>query len=379
MHSDTRAIHAARHFPHGAVVPPVNFTSTYEMDIDTVSAPYAYQRGSNPTRDCVETVIAALEDARHGFAFATGMAATHAVFSLLSAGDRVLLPTNVYGGTFRYVEKMFPRLGLEGVFVDNLDELTDDDLSENTRMIFVETPGNPTLRIADIAHLAGLAHRHNALLVVDNTFMTGLLQRPLEHGADLVVQSATKYLGGHSDLLAGAVTTNSDALAEQIALSQKVHGGVLDPFTSFRLVQAIKTLPLRLERQQENARALIDHLEAHKGISRVLFAGSYSEHERQVHASQASGIGAVFSFELAEGYHLQAFLHALELPAFAVSLGGVESLMCLPASMSHDGMTQEARDRAGITDALVRFSAGIENIADLTADFDQALTSARTI
>ena len=377
MHIDTRAILAPRTSEFGAVVPPVHLSSTFELDIDTIDGDYAYQRGSNPSRGDLESVIANLEEAKHGFAFATGMAAVSSVFSLLSPGDEVLFSSNVYGGTFRYVEKIFPRAGLTGTFFDDLGSITSADLSEKTRMIFVETPGNPTLRVVDIERLAKLAHEHGALLVIDNTFMTAVLQRPLDMGADLVVQSATKFLGGHSDLLAGAVTTNDAELAENIRLSQKVFGGVLEPFTSIRLLQAIKTLPLRITRQQENAEKLVAHLREHPGIATVLSAGSFSEHEREIHERQAAGIGAVFSFELTEGYDLKTFLHALEIPSFAVSLGGVESLMSIPATMSHDGMTQAARERAGITDTLVRFSVGIENINDLLADFDQALDVAK--
>lgn len=377
MHIDTRAILAPRKSEFGAVVPPVHLSSTFELDIDSVSGDYAYQRGSNPSRADLESVIASLEEAKHGFAFATGMAAVSSVFSLLSPGDEVLFSSNVYGGTFRYVEKIFPRAGLTGTFFDDLGSITSEDLSENTRMIFVETPGNPTLRVVDIERLAKLAHAHGALLVIDNTFMTAVLQRPLDFGADLVVQSATKFLGGHSDLLAGAVTTNDDELAENIRLSQKVFGGVLEPLTSFRLLQAIKTLPLRIARQQENAEKLVAFLSDHPAVQTVLSAGSFSEAEREVHERQAQGIGAVFSFELAQGYDLKKFLHALEIPWFAVSLGGVESLLSIPATMSHDGMTQAARDRAGITDGLVRFSAGIENIDDLLADFAKALDAAQ--
>lgn len=377
MHIDTRAILAPRTSEFGAVVPPVHLSSTFELDIDTIDGDYAYQRGSNPSRGDLESVIANLEEAKHGFAFATGMAAVSSVLSLLSPGDEVLFSSNVYGGTFRYVEKIFPRAGFTGTFFDDLGSITSADLSEKTRMIFVETPGNPTLRVVDIERLAKLAHEHGVLLVIDNTFMTAVLQRPLDMGADLVVQSATKFLGGHSDLLAGAVTTNDAELAENIRLSQKVFGGVLEPFTSIRLLQAIKTLPLRITRQQENAEKLVAYLREHPGIQTVLSAGSFSEHEREIHERQAAGIGAVFSFELAEGYDLKTFLHALEIPSFAVSLGGVESLMSIPATMSHDGMTQAARERAGITDTLVRFSVGIENINDLLADFDQALDAAK--
>ncbi|MDO5644203.1 MAG: PLP-dependent aspartate aminotransferase family protein [Dermabacter sp.] len=376
MHVDTRAIQSIRHFEHGAVVPPVHLASTFEMDAETVSGPFAYQRGSNPTRAHVETVIAAIEEAEYGFAFSTGMAATTSIFSLLSTGQEVLLPAGVYGGTYRYVDKYFAKAGLRARFFEDLGELSDEDFGENTAMVFVETPGNPTLRIVDIQRAADLAHRHGALLVVDNTFMTGVLQRPLDLGADAVVQSATKYLGGHSDLLAGAVTTNRADIAEQIALNQKAYGGVLDPLTSFRLLQAIKTLPLRLERQQSNAVALAEHLRSHPGIARVLTAGSHSEREAAIHAAQASGPGAVLTFELADGLDTVTFLESLELAAFAVSLGGVESLICQPATMTHEAMSQEARDRAGISDRLLRFSTGIEHISDLVADLDQALERA---
>lgn len=388
MHIDTLAVHAARkldphkgpgvHYEHGAVVPPVHLASTYELDTSTHDGPFAYQRGSNPTRGDLERALAAVEGAKYGFAFATGMAATAAAFSLLRHGDEVLLSASVYGGTFRLVNSYFEQLGVTARFFDDLGALTDADFSTRTRLVFVETPGNPTLRVVDLQRIAELARAHDALLVVDNTFLTGVLQRPLELGAHLVVQSGTKFLGGHSDLLAGVVTTNDPALAEKIALNQKAYGGVLEPLTAFRLLQSLKALPLRLERQQANAGALAEFLRGHSGVARVLTAGSHSETEAKVQRSQAQGTGAVFSFELAPGLDQTAFLSALAIPAFAVSLGGVESLICVPATMSHDGMTQEARDRAGITHGLIRFSAGIENIADLIADFEQALSAAKS-
>ena len=377
MHIQTAAVHTLRDFEHGAVVPPVHLASTFELDPATEDGAYAYQRGSNPTRAQLETVLAALDDAEHGFAFASGMAATAAALSTLTVGDEVLLPASVYGGTYRFVDLVLPGRGITGRFVDDLGALTDADFTPSTRAVFIETPANPTLRITDLRRIIELAHRHGALVIVDNTFMTPVLQKPLALGADIVVQSATKYLAGHSDLLAGTVTTNDGTLAEAFALAQKAQGGVLAPQDSFRLIQAIKTLPLRLERQQSNAEAIVAHLREHEGIRQVWYPGSHSEEEARIHASQASGNGAVFSFELEAGLDSVAFLQALRFPAYAVSLGGVESLICRPATMTHEAMTPEARRNAGISDELLRLSVGIEDVADLLADLDQALAAAR--
>ena len=377
MHIQTAAVHTLRDFEHGAVVPPVHLASTFELDPATEDGAYAYQRGSNPTRAQLETVLAALDDAEHGFAFASGMAATAAALSTLTVGDEVLLPASVYGGTYRFVDLVLPGRGIAGRFVDDLGALTDADFTPSTRAVFIETPANPTLRITDLRRIIELAHRHGALVIVDNTFMTPVLQKPLALGADIVVQSATKYLAGHSDLLAGTVTTNDDTLAEAFALAQKAQGGVLAPQDSFRLIQAIKTLPLRLERQQSNAEAIVAHLREHEGIRQVWYPGSHSEEEARIHASQASGNGAVLSFELEPGFDSVAFLRALRFPAYAVSLGGVESLICRPATMTHEAMTPEARQNAGISDELLRLSVGIEDVADLLADLDQALAAAR--
>lgn len=376
MHIRTAAVQTLRDHDLGAVVPPVHLASTFELDPATEDGLYAYQRGSNPTRAALEEVLAALDGAEHGFAFASGMAATAAVFSTLAAGDEVILPATVYGGTFRFVDKVFPLHGIAGRFVTDLADLTDEDFTRSTRMVFVETPANPTLRITDLRRIVELAHRHGAVVAVDNTFMTPVLQQPLTLGADVVVQSATKYLAGHSDLLAGAVTTNDPQLAEAYALAQKAQGGVLSPADSFRLVQAIKTLPLRLERQQDNALAIAEHLRDRGEVARVLFPGWHSEQEARMHASQASGAGAVVSFELAEGLSSVRFLQALRYPAFAVSLGGVESLICRPATMTHESMTPEDREAAGISEELLRLSVGIEDLDDLLEDLDQALAAA---
>lgn len=376
MHIQTAAVHTLRHFEHGAVVPPVHLASTFELDPATEDGAFAYQRGANPTRAQLETVLAALDGAEHGFAFASGMAATAASLSTLTVGDEVLLPASVYGGTYRFVDLVLPGRGITGRFVDDLGELTDADFTPSTRAVFVETPANPTLRITDLRRIVELAHRHGALVIVDNTFMTPVLQKPLALGVDVVVQSATKYLAGHSDLLAGTITTNDETLAEAFRLAQKAQGGVLAPQDSFRLIQSIKTLPLRLERQQRNAEAIVEHLKGREEIAEVWYPGSHSEEEARLHASQATGRGAVLSFQLAEGLDRIAFLQALRYPAYAVSLGGVESLICRPATMTHEAMTDEARQAAGISLEMLRLSVGIEDISDLLEDLDQALAAA---
>ena len=376
MHIHTAAVHTLRDFEHGAVVPPVHLASTFELDPATEDGAYAYQRGSNPTRAQLETVLAALDDAEHGFAFASGMAATAAALSTLEVGDEVILSASVYGGTYRLVDLVLPGRGITGRFVADLGELTDEDFTPATRAVFVETPANPTLRITDLRRIVELAHRHDALVIVDNTFMTPVLQKPLALGADIVVQSATKYLAGHSDLIAGTVTTDDDRLADAFRLAQKAQGGVLGPQDSFRLIQSIKTLPLRLERQQANAEAIVRHLNSHERIAQVWYPGSHSEEEARIHDAQAAGRGAVLSFELADGLDRIAFLRALRYPAYAVSLGGVESLICRPATMTHEAMSPEAQAEAGISSEMLRLSVGIEDLADLLEDLDQALAAA---
>ena len=286
MHIQTAAVHTLREFEHGAVVPPVHLASTFELDPATEDGAYAYQRGSNPTRAQLEQVLAALDGAGHGFAFASGMAATAAALSTLEVGDEVILSASVYGGTYRLVDLVLPGRGITGRFVADLGELTDEDFTPATRAVFVETPANPTLRITDLRRIVELAHRHDALVIVDNTFMTPVLQKPLALGVDIVVQSATKYLAGHSDLLAGAVTTDDDGLADALRLAQKAQGGVLGPQDSFRLIQSIKTLPLRLERQQANAEAIVRHLNSHERIAQVWYPGSHSEEEARIHDAQ---------------------------------------------------------------------------------------------
>ncbi|AIE82751.1 trans-sulfuration enzyme family protein [Actinotignum schaalii] len=356
-----------------AVIPPIYLTSTFEQPTDGSAGPYGYQRSSNPTRGSVESAVAYVEGAEHALAFATGMAATATVFSSLTAGDRVLLTSSVYGGTFLFVDEFFARRGITAEFVDDFNELT--EIPEDTALVFLESPTNPTLRVTDISHVVALAKKVNAKVVVDNTFSTAYLQKPLELGADAVVYSGTKYFGGHSDVLAGFILTNDDAWYASLKIASKALGNPLSPFDSYSILRGLKTLVIRLDRQQENAAILRDYLDNHPAISRVLAPGWYSPKEKEIHARQSKGDGALFAFELAEGIDFHAFAKNLKLMRFAVSLGSVETLICHPASMIHENLTPEEREKAGISDRLLRLSVGIEDVHDLKADLENALSA----
>lgn len=373
----TRTLHALPELAQGAVVPPIYTASTYTQPTEGGEGEFEYQRGGNPTRSDLETTLAALEGSRHAFAFTTGMAATSAALGMLRSGDTVLMGLSVYGGNYRWATIELPKRGVENRFYEDLNTLTDEDFDDSVKMVFVETPSNPTMRITDIRRIAELAHRHGALLVVDNTFMTPYLQRPLELGADITVQSATKFLAGHGDLLAGVAATNDDDLAALLKQSQLVTGGVLSPIDSYRLLQSVKTLALRMDRQQLNTERVVQALREHPGVDRILTAGSHSEEEARLQQEQAEGSGAVFSFELAEGYDVRTFLAGLKVFGFAVSLGGIESLVCLPAHMTHGAYSDEHRAQAGIGEELIRVAVGIEDAEDLIADLTGAIDAAR--
>lgn len=377
MRIETRAVIASRGNEFGALVPPVHLASTYETRPGDAEAPFQYQRVANPTRSLLEKVLADLDGVPYAAAYSTGMAATAAVFSNLQQGDHVLVHASVYGGTYRFAQKVLPQHGIDVTFVPDPGTLTDADFRLSTALLFVESPTNPALRVVDIEHLAHLAHRHGAHLAVDNTFMTPLLQRPFELGADLVVQSATKFLGGHSDLLAGVLTTKDEGIYADAVAAQKNYGGVPDPAVAQRLLQEIKTLPLRLREQQRNAVALRDFLLEHPAVERVFYPGWFSEEERRIHERQASGIGAVLGVEFADGVSWERVGELLRIPAFAVSLGDVSTLVCHPASSTHEDMDDVDRAVAGISENLVRISVGIEHVDDLLDDFAQALAGAQ--
>ncbi|MBS7576582.1 MULTISPECIES: PLP-dependent aspartate aminotransferase family protein [unclassified Enterococcus] len=362
--------------PQHAVVPPIFLTTTYaQAGLEEFGA-YQYSRAHNPTRTQLETLVARLEQSEFAFSFASGMAASSAFFSLFQPGDKILINSNIYGGTFSYLKTYLPQYQIDYELIDDLNELSTAHFSKNIKGIFIETPSNPLLRVTDIARVSRLAHQQGAIVAVDNTFLTPYYQRPLELGADLVIYSATKYFGGHADVIAGLVTTNDASLADKIRFYQINQGAILSPFDAYSLIRGIKTLAIRLDRQAQNTKAIIEFLTAHQAIDQLYFAGSFSDNEQTIQARQASGIGAVISFSLKPAFCVKKFLSALERFDLAASLGGVESLIEHVASMSHQSFSQEILEKLGITNQLVRLAVGIENKNDLIADLKQALGQA---
>lgn len=370
----TRTIHAVHDARYDASVPPVYLASTFGTAGEDTT--YMYQRGANPTRDNLQATLAALEGAEHAYAYPSGMAATAAALGVLEAGDTLLLGMPTYGGTYRFATTELTKRAVKTRFISDFTALSDEDFTPDVKVVFLETPTNPTLQVTDIAAVAELAHRHGALLIVDNTFMTPYLQRPLELGADITVQSATKFLAGHADLLAGVAATNDPDLAILLHRGQLVSGALLPPIDSYRLLQDVKTLTLRLERQQQNARELIEFLSERPEVEKIFYAGNSSEEQAEVQSRQARGIGSVFSLLLKDGGDAQAFARSLPIFVNAVSLGGIESLVSLPAHTTHGAYAQEHRDEFGVDDRLVRLAIGIEDVQDLIAALEIGLKAA---
>ena len=370
----TRTIHAVHDARYDASVPPVYLASTFGTAGEDTT--YMYQRGANPTRDNLQATLATLEGAEHAYAYPSGMAATAAALGVLEAGDTLLLGMPTYGGTYRFATTELTKRAVKTRFISDFTTLSDEDFTPDVKVVFLETPTNPTLQVTDIAAVAELAHRHGALLIVDNTFMTPYLQRPLELGADITVQSATKFLAGHADLLAGVAATNDPELAILLHRGQLVSGALLPPIDSYRLLQDVKTLALRLERQQQNARELIEFLSERPEVEKIFYAGNSSEEQAEVQSRQARGIGSVFSLLLKDGGDAQAFARSLPIFVNAVSLGGIESLVSLPAHTTHGAYAQEHRDEFGVDDRLVRLAIGIEDVQDLIAALEIGLKAA---
>lgn len=370
----TRTIHAVHDARYDASVPPVYLASTFGTAGEDTT--YMYQRGANPTRDNLQATLAALEGAEHAYAYPSGMAATAAALGVLEAGDTLLLGMPTYGGTYRFATTELTKRAVKTRFISDFTTLSDEDFTPDVKVVFLETPTNPTLQVTDIAAVAELVHRHGALLIVDNTFMTPYLQRPLELGADITVQSATKFLAGHADLLAGVASTNDPDLAVLLHRGQLVSGALLPPIDSYRLLQDVKTLALRLERQQQNARELIEFLSERPEVEKIFYAGNSSQEQAEVQSRQARGIGSVFSLLLKDGGDAQAFARSLPIFVNAVSLGGIESLVSLPAHTTHGAYAQEHRDEFGVDDRLVRLAIGIEDVQDLIAALEIGLKAA---
>jgi cystathionine beta-lyase/cystathionine gamma-synthase len=378
---ETRAIHAGQEPDprNGAVMTPVYLTSTYKQDAPAKPREgYEYSRTSNPTRTALQDNLASLEGGTFGLCFSSGLAATNALLDRLSPGDHVVAGNDLYGGTYRLFTKVFERFGVRFVWVDTTDlRAVEAAIEDRTRYVFLETPTNPLLRLTDIAAVARIAHAKKKLVVVDNTFATPYLQRPLALGADLVIHSLTKYLGGHSDVVAGAIVGNDPKLREELAFYQNAVGGTPGPMDVFLVLRGIKTLHVRMDRHGENALALARHLEKDSRIARVIYPGLASHPQRALAERQMSGFGGMLSFELEGGVEAaNAFATATRVFTLAESLGGVESLVEVPASMTHASIPAEVRRRAGLQDGLVRLSVGIEHVDDLIGDVDQALAKA---
>ena len=358
----------------GAVNVPIYQTSTFKQDGLGKMRGYEYSRTGNPTREALEALIAELENGYAGFAFASGMAAITAVLSLLESGDRVLISSNVYGGTFRVLDKVFNHFGITYTIADTTDiEAFEKEITSDVKAVMIESPANPLMTVTDIKAISEVSHKYNLLVVVDNTFMTPYLQRPLDLGADIVVHSATKYLGGHSDVVSGLVVVKTPELAEKIAFIQNSTGGVLSPFDSFLLIRGIKTLGVRMDRHVSNAEKTVEFLLAEKAVKKVYYPGIKGSEVYDINSSQAKNGGVMISFELYENYDIKVFFESLELIMLAESLGGVESLVCHPATMTHASIPEDIRKKVGITDGLIRLSVGIENIDDILADLKQAI------
>ena len=381
IHLNSRLIHGGIDGDDktGAVSVPIYQTSTYRQQGLGENKGYEYSRTGNQTREALEKLIAELEEGTAGFAFASGMAAITAVLFLFKLGDKLLISSNVYGGTFRVLYKVFQNFGITYEMIDTSDlNLLESRIDKNVKGLIIESPANPLLTITDIAAAAEIAKRHGLLTIVDNTFMTPYLQRPLTLGADVVVHSATKYLGGHSDIVAGLAVTNNEEIAKRLAFIQNATGGILEPFDSWLLIRGIKTLSVRLDRHLENTVFVADFLRAHPGVEKVYYPGFEDFDGYEVQKKQASGAGAILSFVLSDAYDIRKFYKSVKLITLGESLGGVESLVCHPASMTHASIPYEIRQKVGIVENLVRLSVGIEDKDDLVDDLSDAFAKAKS-
>ncbi|HLX12895.1 MAG TPA: PLP-dependent aspartate aminotransferase family protein [Bacteroidota bacterium] len=376
MKFSTKAIHAGVHPDptSGAVMTPVYLTSTYVQEEIGKNKGYEYSRVNNPTRDALEENIAALENGKHGMAFGSGMAAIDAIFRLLKPGDHALVSHNVYGGTYRIGKLLLEEYGLHFDFIDTTDlALVKKSIKKQTKMVFVETPTNPTMEISDLTAIAKICRSAKLISVCDNTFATPYLQRPLEHGFDMVVHSLTKYLNGHSDMLGGMIVSDNAAHVERFRFLQKAAGGILSPFDAWLCLRGTKTLPVRMERHGASAMEIAQWLSKQKKITKVNYPGLPSHPQHALAKKQMKNFGGIISFDLGSLKAANAFLKKVRLCALAESLGGVETLISHPASMTHASVPVAQRKKTGVTDGLVRISVGLEDVEDLIADLAQAL------
>lgn len=372
MKFETKAIHAGQEpDPHtGAIIVPIYQTSTYVQKSPGVHKGYEYSRTDNPTRKALQECLASLEEGKYGLAFASGMAAIATVLTLLKSGDQIIASDDLYGGTYRVFEKVYRNYGLDFVYVDASDlKNVEKAVTKKTRMIWVETPTNPLLKIVDLRGAAKIARKQRAVLVVDNTFSTPYFQKPLLLGADIVVHSTTKYLGGHSDVVGGAAITSSKSIYERLKFSQNAVGAVPGPLDCFLVLRGLKTLGVRMDRHEANAHAIAKFLQQHPKVRKVIYPGLPGHLQHRLAKRQMSGFGAVISFLLKSDLSgTKRFLRKLKLFGLAESLGGVESLAEHPGIMTHASLPVEMRKKLGITDNFIRLSVGIENAEDLIED-----------
>ncbi len=372
----TRAIHAGQNPDPttGAIMTPVYLTSTYVQESPGVHKGWEYSRTHNPTRKAYENCIANLESAKYGFAFASGCAAATTIMHMLKQGDHVVAMDDMYGGTFRLFDKVLRHQGLDFTFTDLTDvKNLEKSIKPNTKLLWLETPTNPTLKLADIKTLSKIAKAKNIIVVVDNTFMSPYFQRPIELGADIVVHSATKYIGGHSDMVGGIAVTNDAQIAEKLAFLSNSMGGIQGPFDSFLALRSLKTLPIRMKAHAENAMKIAQFLETHPLVDKVVYPGLKSHPQYELAQAQMAGFGGMITFFIKGGFDAaKKFLESVQVFALAESLGGVESLIEHPAIMTHASVPAEQRKILGIDDSLIRLSVGIEDCDDLLTDLKQA-------
>ena len=375
----TRAIHAGQR-PEplaGAIMTPIYQTSTYVQEALGENKGYEYARGKNPTREALERNVASLEGGRHGFAFSSGMGCVDSIMKLFRAGDHIVCAENVYGGVFRLFDKILQHYGLQFSYVDTRDpQRIADAMKPNTRLVFVETPTNPLMRITDLRAAAEIAHRGNALLLVDNTFASPYFQQPLSFGADIVYHSTTKYLNGHSDMIGGIAILNDDDLATRLQFNLNAAGAVPGPFDAWLALRGTKTLHLRMPRHDQNGRQIAAWLADKVGEKNVFYPGLESHPQHALAKKQMSGFGGMIAVELGTKERANAVLSHCRLFSLAESLGGVESLISHPASMTHASVEPERRKQLGITEGLIRLSCGVEDVEDLIGDLEQAFTHA---
>jgi len=378
MKIETRITHAGLCTDErtGAISTPIYQTATFRHPAVGLSTGYDYSRTVNPTRQVLETVMADLEGGHRGFAFASGMAAITTVLMLFSSGDHLLVSDDLYGGTYRVLERNFRQFGLTADYVDmsKLENIEAAIIPGRTKAVLIETPTNPLMKITDLAAVSALARSKGLLTIVDNTFMTPYLQRPIEFGADLVVHSGTKYLGGHNDVLSGVVVAAGPELSEKIGFIQNSTGSVLGPQDSWLMLRGIKTLSLRMEKQQQNAAAIAEWLVKNPYVKEVYYPGLPGHPGREIQAKQSSGFGAMLSFRVPDAAWVERIINRVKVITYAESLGGVETLITYPMKQTHGDIPADVREKIGVTDDLIRLSVGIEHIDDLIGDLEQAIS-----